>query len=1082
MRVFAIIAFILSVNIASAQLHIPPSCGENYTLDWSSTPIASNEFDWLAAGALSNTFNNVDDSGIDFTIAFTGDTSTLGLWGSVQTPKVGNSATTIEENLDLKTDGFTATGITCTITFSSPIYALSFDLSHVNSNGTNGDMYTITAQTTGGSTIYPTFTNSSNPSYTTNNATGVVDANASSTTGTNAIVGINFLDDDYITSVTFLWENCSTCSPNVQHGSGLGNFSFCIPQTLDFDGVNDYIDRAAFLGGKTEATMMTWMKLDSGFDGGEIMGQRNFRLYIDASNKLKAFIRTDSGLDIHSSDIPEALLSNNMWYHTALKFDSTTGNIDLYLNGNNIWNYNNAALIGTTLNNEAIWNSDHDFEIGRNTELNNNYFEGSIYETRVYNKALTDNQLHRQINQEIEDNLGSVRGNIIPKDIEGLAWSDLELYYKMGIIETGYTPDESNTNVDGHLNNMRTYQERTAPLPYETTTSCSGDWSNSSNWVHGNIWDITSAHPESAIVKINGNIETNIDHSMVGLIIDSSSKLEINGNSGLFNSWYLKLDGDIDLQGESQLIQGEDSTLDVTSAGTLERDQQGTRDFYTYNYWSSPVGIKNTSSNNNSYTLPDVLNDGSVTTNSMPISFIGGHDGSPGLPGTTPISIAHYWVWKYVNKTSDDYASWQHVRNTGSLLAGEGYTMKGVTNSATSFIEEQNYIHNGKPNNGDISLNMSAGNDYLIGNPYPSAIDADEFILDNISDGAGRAATNIINGTLYFWDHFAGNTHVTREYQGGYATYTLMGGIKATSTDSRLNASGQEGTKVPQQFIPVSQGFFVVADAGGTISFKNSQRVFRKEAADPSLFIKGTSKKGKFTATTKTNVDDRQKIRLMLHSPKGYHRQLLVGVDQRATNNIDKGFDAPLYEDNVEDLFWIFNEKNFVIQAVNNFDDSQILPLGLKTNIEGLATIKIDEIENIDSSKNIYLHDKELNIFHDLKEGQYDVQLATGEYLNRFELTFSNASQSLSNDDVTTTNPIDVYFSNEEMNVVVHNPNSQYIKSVEMINILGQTLFKKDIDSNDDYLKYNASQMKTGTYVLKIETEFGKLSKKVLIK
>ncbi len=1072
-----ILFFIVFGNILHAQLHTPPSCGENFTLDWSSAPTASNEFNWLAQGTLSNTFTNVDNSGIDFTVTFTGETGTFGTWGGAQTPKVGLSATPSYENLDLITNGFSSTGITCTITFSKPIYALSFDLSHVNSNGTNGDMYTISATTTDGGTIYPTFTSSATPSYTANNATGVVDANASSTSGTDAIVGVNFLDNDYITSVTFLWQNCSTCSPNVTHGSGLGNFSFCIPQTLDFDGVNDYIDRAAFLGGKSQATMMTWFKLDNGFNGGEIMGQRNFRLYLDSNKKLKAFIKTSAGSNIDFPDI--VTLSDNLWYHVALSYDGISGIINLYLNGNNIWEYANGSLIGTTLNNTAAWNSDHDFEIGRNTELDNNYFEGSIYETRVYNKALTLNQLHRQINQEIENNSGNIRGTVIPKDIEGLQWSDLELYYKMGIIETGYTPDESNSNVDGHLNNMRTYQERTAPLPYTTTSSCSGDWSNTSNWVHGDVWDIAGTHPECAIVHIQGNIKTNTNHSMVGLILDPGSKLEVNGDSGLFNTWYLKLDGKIDLQGESQLIQSSDSSIDVTSAGTLERDQQGTKDLYTYNYWSSPVGVSNTTSNNNSYTIPEVLNDGSVTNTPLPITFVSGYNGTPGTPGVTPIGIAKTWIWKYANKLTDDYASWQHVKNTGTLFAGEGYTMKGVDNSATSFTEEQNYVFNGKPHNGDITLTLSAGNDYLVGNPYASAIDANEFILDNISTGAGRATTNIIDGTLYFWDHFAGNTHVLQEYQGGYATYTLMGGIKAVSTDTRINASGQIGTKVPQQYIPVSQGFFVTADAGGTVTFKNSQRIFKTEASDPSLFLKGEKAKGK-SNTAKTNTDHRQKIRLMLDSPKGYHRQLLIGKDANATNGIDKGYDAPLIENNAEDLFWRFNDKNFVIQAVNNFDDNQIFPLGIKINQEGLASVKIDELENIDSSKAIYLHDKELNLYHDLKTSKYDVHLAIGEYLNRFELTFSKASESLSTDDVNK-NPIEVYFSNEEMNVVIHNPNSQHIESVEMINILGQSLFKFEIKSNDDYLKYNASQMSTGAYILKIETAYGKLSKKVLI-
>ncbi len=1070
------------VNMVYAQLHAPPSCGENYTLDWSSAPSSANEFNWSPNGALTNTFSDVDGSGIDFTITFTGETSTLGIWGA-QTPKVGNfaSGSTIE-NLDLYTNGFSSTGITCTITFNSPIYALSFDLNHVNAGGANGDKYTITATTTSGGTIYPTFTSSTTPSYTADDATGVINANSPSTTGDDAVVGINFLDDDYITSVTFLWQNCNTCSEYAVHGSGLGNFSFCIPQTLDFDGVNDYIDRAAFLGGKSEVTMMTWMKLDNGFDSGEIMGQRNFRLYVDSNKKLRAFIKPSTGSDIESPDLATALLNTNLWYHATLKFDGNSGKVALYLNGGNIWEYSDDTLIGTTLNNDAAWNSNHDFEIGRNTEFDNDYFEGSIYECRVYSKALTTNQIQRQVHQEIENNSGNVRGTVIPKDIEGLLWDDLELYYKMETIEAGYTPDKSNSNIDGHLNNMRTHQERTAPLPFVTTASCNGDWFDANNWVYGDVWDIDDMNSDAAIVKIIGDLQTNSAHKMIGLILDSGSSLEVNGDNELNCIWYLKLDGDIDLQGESQLVQGAESTLAVNSSGTLERDQQGTRDLYTYNYWSSPVGISNTTSNNNNYTLSDILNDASVPASPMSINFLkSGYSGTPGTPGTIPVGIADYWIWKYANKTSDTYSQWQHVRSTGNLLAGEGFTMKGVHNSETSFNELQNYAFNGKPNNGDISLTLSAGNDYLIGNPYPSAIDANEFILDNISDGAGRAASNIFDGALYFWDHFAGNTHILREYQGGYAIYNLMGGIKATSTDARINASGAEGTKIPQQYIPVSQGFFITADAGGSVTFKNSQRIFKTEASDPSLFLKGERKKSNSNAEkTNKTLDNRQKIRLMYDSPKGYHRQLLVGVDENATNDVEKGYDAPLTEDNVEDMFWVFNENNFVIQAVNNFDENQVLPIGIKTNIEGVSTIKIDGLENITSDVDIYFHDKELNIYQDLKENNYDVFLSVGEYLNRFEITFVNP-QTLNTNEVANNRQVDVYFSNEKESVIIHNPSFKLIESVEMFNILGQALFKFTTNTTENYIEYNAKQIKTGAYILKINTEYGKISKKVLI-
>lgn len=1049
---------------AFAQLHSPPSCGVNYTLDWSSAPSAGNEYNWTPAGALTNTYTNVDDSGIDFTITFTGETGTLGSWGG-QTPRVGTSASGgTTENLDLYTTGFASTGITCTITFSSPIYALSFDLLHVNAGSGHGDMYTISATTTSGGTIFPTFTNSPTPSYTSNNATGVVDANASSTSGTNAMVGVNFTDPDYITSVTFLWQDCSTCSPFRVHGSGLGNFSFCIPQTLDFDGVNDYISRSAFLGGKSEVTMMTWFKMDSGSDGGEIMGQRNFRLYVDANKRLKGYMRTSTNLDITSPDISEALLSDEMWYHAALKFSSTTGTFELFLNGKSIYNDTNPALMIASINNSSSWNSSHDFEIGRNTYNDNNYFEGSIYECRVYDTALTLEQLHRQINQEIENNSGNVRGTVIPKDIEGLSWSDLILYYKMGIIETGYTPDDSNSNVDGQLHNMRTYQEYTAPLPYVTTSSCSGDWDSSSNWEHGNVWDIHSTPPDCAIVQIQGDINLDEDITTVGLIIDSGAKLEVNNDSGIFNSWYVKLDGKIDLESESQLVQTEDSTLDAASAGTLEKDQQGTADTYTYNYWSSPVGRSNNSSNNNDYNVTDIF------TN---VNFLStGYNGS-----ASPLSIADYWIWKFSNRLSDDYASWQHVRQSGMLQVGEGFTMKGPGSGSIS--DDQNYVLEGKPNNGDIDLTISAGNDYLVGNPYPSAIDAQQFILDNGATIAGPGSTT---GTLYFWEHWGGGSHIASQYQGGYATYSLAGGVPAAAigTSDPDVSSGGTPTKIPGRYIPVGQGFFVTAETGGTIKFNNGQRIFQVEDGLNSLFVKGKDSKKSSKNNTSKTADPRMKLRIGFNSVNTLRRQLLVTADKNASSGIDWGYDSKYIDTQIDDMYWMVDGEKFVIQALDTITETTVIPLGIHTKTAGFNSIVIDELANVPNNLDIYLHDKELGNYHDLRNSKYETHLPAGSHLDRFEITFSK-SQTLGNENFETK-AIDVFYSNEKGSIVINNPESQLIKSVEMFNILGQSLFKLQPNSNNRDIAYKVPKNIAGNYILNVETDLTKVSKKILIK
>jgi hypothetical protein len=652
---------------------------------------------------------------------------------------------------------------------------------------------------------------------------------------------------------------------------------------------------------------------------------------------------------------------------------------------------------------------------------------------------------------------------------------------------------------------------QTAPLPFVTQQS--GDLATavdiSADGVNGNdavTYDWSIVH-----VKHN-NVTYGSNQKHLGLIVDQQDAgstpiiYKVQNDSELNVSWYLKLDGKIDLEDESQLVQGPDSQLDVTSAGTAERDQQGTRDLFTYNYWSSPVGISNIVTNNNSITLPNVLKDGTNPASPATITFLtSGYNGSSG----SPISIADYWIWKYANQPSNDYSAWQHVRSTGSILAGQGFTMKGVVNTSGNIVLEQNYVLRGKPNDGNITLTLAANNDYLVGNPYPSALDADEFIKDNISNletNGRNTSGNVINGALYFWDHFASGTHVLAEYQGGYATYTLMGGTAAISNDTRINATGAIGTKIPERYIPVAQGFFVssVLDAGlvglsqpvvgGNILFKNSQRIFKTEAVTGSntgsVFLgvnTGSSKEQNIeevSSETQVEVDPRKKIRLMYDSPKGYHRQLLVGVDENATNTFDLGYDAPLIESNKEDMYWSFNNTKFTIQAVNNFDSDQVLPFGIKTNKTGLSTIRIDALENIDDTTQIYVHDKDTDLYHNLKESNFQLSLPVGEYLNRFEITFSlpnTAGESLGTSD-SELNSLEVYYSNESKSIVLVNPNLTEIKNIELLNILGQSITIFNKVGEQEISEYKVKNLSAGTYVLKMNTVSGSVSKKVLVK
>ncbi len=849
--------------------------------------------------------------------------------------------------------------------------------------------------------------------------------------------------------------------------------------TLDFDGDNDYINREAFLGNRSQVTMMSWIKLDSGYDGGEVMGQRNFRLLVNGTRRLRTYVKTNTGSNtsIITPSGYSPVLDENLWYHVATVYDGSNGRLSLFLNGEEVWSYSN--LSGSHIVGTSAWDSDYDFEIGRYAYSQNQYFEGSINEVKVFNKALTENQIKQQVNQQIENNSGSVRGTVIPKDIEGLQWSDLILYYKMDILDSGQTSDTSNSGVNGHLHGMRTYQDYTAPLPYETKSGGSGNWEDANNWLHGDVWDIPNSHSSAAIIKITESLTTNRNHETVGLIIDSGKSLQVNGDSGLFNSWYLKLDGHIDLQGESQLIQSEGSELVITSAGSLERDQQGTRDMFTYNYWSSPVGDQSTTSNNTSYTVGNMFKDGTNPASPLSINFItNGYDGTSG----TPIGIADYWIWKFANQPDDDYSAWQHVRSSGSLNPGEGFTMKGVANTNGNISLEQNYVVRGKPNNGDITLPISGGHDYLIGNPYASAIDAHEFILDNAPtiDAPGNTT-----GTLYFWEHWGGGSHVLHEYQGGYATYNLAGAVPAVAfgtADPDVDQSNLIGTKLPGRYIPVGQGFFVVGENTGTIRFKNSQRAFMTEATNASTFMRLGNETTQSSEDTNDDESDlRIKIRLKFNSASTYSRKILVTVDQNASMEYDWGYDAVLYDNQVDDMYWLIGENKYVIQGINQISPSTVLPLGVNFEEPGTQEISIDKLENLPPDADIFIHDKELSLYHDLREEAYSFETASGVYPDRFDIVFQMEETLSTNEVVLSDEDITIYHDFDTENIVIKNPNNLTIKSVEVFSILGQSVYSSYELTTSSELQIETNGYSTGAYIVKIETETGNFSKKILV-
>ncbi|MFT5243593.1 MAG: hypothetical protein ACI8QQ_001525, partial [Psychroserpens sp.] len=205
-------------------------------------------------------------------------------------------------------------------------------------------------------------------------------------------------------------------------------------------------------------------------------------------------------------------------------------------------------------------------------------------------------------------------------------------------------------------------------------------------------------------------------------------------------------------------------------------------------------------------------------------------------------------------------------------------------------------------------------------------------------------------------------------------------------------------------------------------------------------------------------------------------------IDEATTTGYDWSYDAMTYDNQMDDLYWMIDDQQYTIQGSNEAEPESVYPLGIKCNNDGLNTITIDDLENVPDSVDIYIHDLENNTYHDLRAADFEFILPAGEHLNRFELTFSDANADALGVNDTALHTIDVFYNLETESIALYNPAFVDIKSIELYNLLGQQVAKiKDI-SELDYSEYKVKNLSTGTYILKIDTLSGLLSKKVLVK
>ena len=896
--------------------------------------------------------------------------------------------------------------------------------------------------------------------------------------------------------------------------------------TIDFDGINDYITFKNAYPLNSAFSLEVWIK--SEVNNGSIQtifSKRNADNLNDGYDLRLVNRRISFNWRNGQSILSPFNINTDRWYHVAVTFNG--GTYKLYIDGIEVQTANGLAP-NINNNNSLLGAMDR---IGQPS----NYFNGWMDELKIWDKALSKQHIRQMMNQEIIDNGGAVRGNIVPLNIEGpdtngdsvddniISWSNLLGYYKMDTIGCGYLYPNNTTGIDGKLRNITTVQPQTAPIPY--TTIGNGGWkdvSASTPWLYGNsVWDypnstgVNNATIDWNIVVSSHNLSSgNKEIQLLGLLLDTPNTTltiaeptealnENNSGHGLYISHYLELEGNIDLVGESQLIQKRydsdqlsGSYYNPINSGHLKRDQQGTTNLYNYNYWSSPVFPIGSTTLNDDYSISSILQDGTLSSNPLALQWTGGYDATG---STLPITLSNYWLFSYENYPNNvdpqlTYAEWRYLSETGTLNVGLGYTMKGSA-VGDPINDVQNYAFIGKPNNSTITTPITAGNQALVGNPYASAIDANEFIRDNIL-GGNTGTSSSIDGTVYFWEHYTSNfTHILELYEGGYATYNLTGGLGAVIPP--LISGVGVSTKTPGRYIPVAQGFFVTAlsSPGGDVTFHNDQRTFVRESSGISVFMdvyEGDDSSVRATESTDNGGDDAEvdlikRVRLDAKTPEGATRPLLLGFvpDNMANDDFNVGYDAENTDEFPSDFSWIIGEKYFTIQGVGDFNTQKRYPLNVRLSTPGDIEISLNSVENFDEDINVYLHDTTLNTYTLLSDQVYHINLAANDYGKRFFITFENEEDAL-NIDTNIVDSIMVNYLNDSNEIYLGLPNSIEVSEISLINILGQHIMTFESDEfkmvNSNEIRIPVKSIAEGAYVIKVESNLGSTSKKVIIK
>ncbi len=231
-----------------------------------------------------------------------------------------------------------------------------------------------------------------------------------------------------------------------------------------------------------------------------------------------------------------------------------------------------------------------------------------------------------------------------------------------------------------------------------------------------------------------------------------------------------------------------------------------------------------------------------------------------------------------------------------------------------------------------------------------------------------------------------------------------------------------------------------------------------------------------------------QRLRIDFETPLGYTRHLLLGFtpDNAATDEFDYGYDGLNVDDFPDDLNWIIDDQRYVIQGVGEFNTSKCYPLGMFLLNSGDINISLNALENFNSEINVFIYDALLGTFDSINNSNYSKSLTSGDYMNRFYITFTNDITQINIDNNSLSiNDIDFKrtnfkYVNSTDELIIDTNNNYHIKELSIFNYNAQELYSKQL-LNVDRLALSMQSINTNTLIIKLVSDNNMVFYKQLI-